>query len=305
MFSGFTPLLSSPPLAVTMGAEGLLNELEWLTNSTLVAVIVAAFVLFVCRTAAASRSRVPTGLSNAFETLVEALYNGTEQIVGRHMVAKCFPLLATLFLFILFANWFGLVPGVGTIGFGDVTGPLLGIEYVELPLLRPATADLNMTLAMAMVFFALWFWWAFRELGVGGLIVHTFGPKGGVKGAMALGLLPIFIFVGLIEVISIAFRPVSLSLRLYGNVFAGENLLHAMLFLGDGLPAPFNYIGAVLFPLPFYFLELLIGLLQALVFTLLCAVYIQLVTAHDEEENPGHGHKHHQHNHNDEPHSAH
>jgi len=284
--------------AVAMEARSILEGFDWLSNSLFVAVIVSVLVLFVCRTAAANRSRVPTGLSNAFEALVEALYTGMEQIVGRHMVAKVFPLLGTLFIFILFANWFALLPGVGTMGFLPVRDEW-GIKDFEVPLFRPATADLNMTLAMATVFFALWLVWTLRELGVFGFIHHTFGPKGGVKGGMALGLLPIFLFVGLIEVVSILFRPISLSLRLYGNVFAGENLLHAMLFLGDKLPWPLNYVGSVLFPLPFYFLELLIGLLQALVFTLLCAVYIQLATSHDEEEGQSHhgrhGHGHHGH----------
>jgi len=292
MFSGFPLIHNLGLLAVDMEAKGLVDELEWFSNSFIVAILVSLLVIFVCRSAASSKKKVPGRLTNAFEALVDSLYNGLEQIVGRHMIAKCFPLLATLFIFILIANWFGLVPGVGTIGFGEERGPLLGLEQVAMPLLRPPNADLNMTLAMATVFFAMWMWWVFRELGVFGTIGHIFGPKGGLKGLMAIGLLPIFIFVGLIEVVSILFRPVSLSLRLYGNIFAGENLLHAMLFLGDDLPVPFNYIGSVVFPLPFYFMELLIGLLQALVFTLLCAVYIQLSTSHEEDESHGHGHGH-------------
>lgn len=102
---------------------------------------------------------------------------------------------------------------------------------------------------------------------------------------MALVLVPIFLFVGVIEVISMAFRPVSLSLRLFGNVFAGETLLTSMITLGKQLQLPdwMSYIMSVTIPLPFYFLELLVGLLQAAVFMLLCAVYIQLSTSHDEE----------------------
>jgi len=87
-------------------------------------------------------------------------------------------------------------------------------------------------------------------------------------------------------VVSIAFRPVSLSLRLFGNIFAGENLLTAMINLGNdlGLPTWVSYIFSVTIPVPFYFLEILVGMLQALVFMLLCSVYIQLSTSHDEEE---------------------
>jgi F-type H+-transporting ATPase subunit a len=103
---------------------------------------------------------------------------------------------------------------------------------------------------------------------------------------MAMLLAPIFFFVGIIEIVSIGFRPVSLSLRLFGNIFAGENLLITMITLGKtlGVPGWLSAIISVIVPIPFYFLELLVGLLQAMVFVLLCAVYIQLSTTHDEEE---------------------
>src|SRR4029077_13726651 len=112
---------------------------------------------------------------------------------------------------------------------------------------------------------------------------HTFGPKGGLTGILKIILIPVFFFVGVIEVISIAFRLVSLSMRLYGNIFAGENLLHAMSTLGDKLPLPIAYLSSILLPLPFSFVELLVGLIQSLVFMLFCAFYIQLSTAPDEE----------------------
>ena len=97
-------------------------------------------------------------------------------------------------------------------------------------------------------------------MGVGGFLKHMFGVKGGLKGFMAIVLVPIFFMVGVIEVVSIAFRPVSLSLRLFGNVFAGENLLVTMLTLGKqlGLPDIVAYISSIILPIPFYFLELLI-----------------------------------------------
>ena len=97
-------------------------------------------------------------------------------------------------------------------------------------------------------------------------------------------LLPLFLFVGVTELVSIAIRPVSLSLRLFGNIFAGETLLHAMSSLGSVLPIPLNWLTSVLFPLPFYFLELLVGVLQAFVFAILCSVYIKLSTGHEGEE---------------------
>jgi F-type H+-transporting ATPase subunit a len=232
---------------------------------------------------------VPSGPQNLFEAVVETLYNTFEGIVGRHMISKVFPLLATLFIFILTANWFGLIPGVGTIGFGEPAGAPLGLKEVSEPLLRPANADLNMTLGMAAFFMIWWVIWTFSEVGVAGFLKENFAPKGGIKGRMWLLLLPLFIFVGLIEMVSIAFRPVSLSLRLFGNMFAGETLLHTMSTLGSGLPIPLNWLTSVIFPLPFYFLELLVGLLQAFVFALLCAVYIRLSTSHEGEEE-AHGH---------------
>ena len=257
---------------------------EWLTNSIVASFIVVAVVVLWARKATKTMQVVPGTTQNTFEAVVEFLYDTLEGIVGKHMVARVFSLLATLFIFILVANWFGLLPGVGSIGWGhDVPGN--GFEVV-VPLLRPTTADLNMTLGMAAVFMCFWIYWTVTEVGVWGFLVHTFGPKGGLKGLMLLIFAVIFFFVGVIEVVSIMVRPVSLSLRLFGNVFAGETLLASMITLGQtlGLPDIVTYIMSLIVPVPFYFLELLVGLLQALVFMLLCAVYIQLSTTHDEEE---------------------
>ncbi|MGA0094700.1 MAG: F0F1 ATP synthase subunit A [Chthoniobacterales bacterium] len=279
------PLAADIPLNAQKLPLELLGDVEWLTNSAFVCLIVVAVVLFFARRACRDVKLVPDGPQNAFEAVVEMLYDTLEEIVGPKMVSKIFSLLATLFLFILTANWFGLLPGVGSVGFGEKTG-FLTLSNVEVPLFRPTTADLNMTLAMAAVFMALWLYWALQEMGLGGFLKHMFGVKGGLKGFMALALAPIFFMVGLIEVVSIAFRPVSLSLRLFGNVFAGETLLTTMLTLGKTLGAPpiVAYLMSVIIPIPFYFLELLVGLLQAMVFTLLCAVYVTLATSHDEDE---------------------
>jgi F-type H+-transporting ATPase subunit a len=260
------------------------SYLEWLTNSIVATVLVVGAVLLWARGATKSLQLVPGSTQNTFEAVVEFLYDMLEGIVGKHMVSRVFSLLAALFIFILVANWFGLLPGVGSIGWGHSV-PDYGFE-VEVPLLRPTTADLNMTLGMATVFMCLWIYWTVTEVGVWGFLVHTFGPKGGLKGFMLLIFAVLFFFVGLIEVVSIMVRPVSLSLRLFGNVFAGETLLSSMITLGQtlGLPRFATYLMSLIVPIPFYFLELLVGLLQALVFVLLCAVYIQLSTTHDEEE---------------------
>ena len=259
------------------------SYLEWLTNSLVATVIVVGVVVFWARQATKRVELVPGTSQNLFETVIEALHDTLEGIVGKHMVHRVFSLLATLFIFILIANWFGLLPGVGSVGWGHQVD---GHFEVMVPLLRPTTADLNMTLAMSVVFMGFWLYWTISEMGVFGFAKHTFGVKGGLKGLMALALFPIFFFVGIIEVISMLFRPVSLSLRLFGNVFAGENLLATMITLGKtlGLPQWMAYAASVIVPVPFYFLELLVGLLQAMVFTLLCAVYIQLSTSHDEDD---------------------
>jgi F-type H+-transporting ATPase subunit a len=176
---------------------------------------------------------------------------------------------------------------VGTIGWGEGTGALT-VKEVHEPLLRPATADLNMTLGLAIAFFIYWIYITVRETGVWGFMKHTFGPKGGLTGIMGLVMAVIFFFVGLIEVLSILLRNVTLPMRLFGNIYAGENVLHTMGSMMDSKGAPWDTIFAILLPLPFYFMELLVGLLQAMVFTLLCAVYINLSTTHDESHDEEH-----------------
>jgi len=275
--------------ALTLKAPSIFTDekgipfFDWFSNSIFVSSIVAGLIIWFARKATRQMTIVPGPTQNFFEALVHGLYEMLEGIVGTHMIARVFSLLSTLFIFIIVSNWFGLLPGVGSIGWGH-SGEH-GFE-VSAPLLRPATADLNMTLAMSAVFMVFWLYWSLTEVGVKNFFVHIFGVKGGLSGIMALVLIPIFLFVGLIEIISMAFRPVSLSLRLFGNVFAGETLLTSMITLGKQLQLPdwANYLMSISIPIPFYFLELLVGLLQAAVFMLLCAVYIQLSTSHDEEE---------------------
>jgi F-type H+-transporting ATPase subunit a len=277
-----TYLLAAEQLTVT--ANPLIPNVGWFTNSVLVTIIVTVLVVIWARRSTAKMTLMPSGIQNLFEAVVETLYITFEGIVGKHMIPKVFPLIGTLFVFILAANWFGLVPGVGTIGFGESAGVPLSLKEVSAPLLRPANADLNMTLGMALFFMAWWLVWTIQEVGVIGFLKHMFAPKGGLKGVLWFALLPLFAFVGVIEVISIAIRPVSLSFRLFGNIYAGETLLHTMSALGATLPFPLNWICSIVFPLPFYFLELLVGLLQAFVFAMLCSVYIKLSTEHEEGE---------------------
>ena len=128
---------------------------------------------------------------------------------------------------------------------------------------------------MALVFFACWIVWALREIGPIGFLKELFAPKGDTAGLLRVLMVVVFFAAGCLEVVSILFRPVSLSFRLYGNIFAGENMLEAMAKLVPGL--------GWLLPIPFYFLELLVGLVQALVFMLLTAVFTLLICQHEEE----------------------
>ena len=253
----------------------------WFTDSTLDAILVVAAIVIFVQLATRKISLVPGPVQNLLEWVVQSLYAMLEGIVGKHMIRQTFPLLCSLFLFILIANWSALLPGVGTIGWGTVEH---GQFEVHTPLIRPANADLNMTLSLGLLFMGMWLYWSLKETGVVGFVAHLFGPKGLIEGnfkgfikvlvwlANAI-LCVIFFGVGLIEVVSIASRCLSLPLRLYGNVYAGKSLVHAM---GD-IAGPW---WGILISLPFYSLEVLVGILQAMVFMLLGAVYIQLSTTH-------------------------
>ena len=259
-----------------------LREGGFLSNSMIVTWIVAAFLIIFARVAMKNAKDIPEGAQNFWEWLVESLYNFLEGIIGSDLVKRTFWFFATIFIFILFANWAGLIPGVGTIGWGQPNPSAslpLSLEHVSKPLLRGVNADLNMTFAMSMIFFACWIVWALRANGPGGFLLHLFGPKGETTGALKVLMIFVFIIVGVLEVVSILFRPISLSFRLYGNVFAGENMLESMSKLVPGL--------GWLIPIPFYFLEVLVGLVQALVFMLLTAVFTLLIMP-DEEHQKGH-----------------
>ena len=294
MSSPFQSLSSFPSVLANVSpyAASLFKEespLAFITNSVLVGLLVLGIVLWFSRKATRNMTLVPQGAQNFVEMVVEFLYNRVEGIVGVKQAKLAFPLLGTLFIYILVSNWLGLIPGVGTIGFGESTGPLT-VHEVHDPLLRPPTADLNATLALSVSAFLVWLYLTIKEMGVWGFIMHTFGPKGGLKGIMGFVVGLVFLFVGVIEIVSIILRPMTLSVRLYGNIFAGESVLHTLGALLDKAGAPWNFIGSVLIPFPFYFMELLVGLLQAIVFTLLCSVYIQLSTTHDDH---GHEEEHH------------
>jgi F-type H+-transporting ATPase subunit a len=242
-----------------------------ISNSMVVSWAVAVGLIVFAQFATRNMKQIPDGAQNFIEWIVAGLYGLLEGLIGRHLVRRTFWFFATIFIFILTANWVGLVPGVGTIGWGHRGAA--GFR-VDQPLFRGANADLNLTLAMAIVFFALWIYWALREVGLRGVVHELFAPKGETAGLLKVLMVFVFFAAGCLEVISILFRPVSLSFRLYGNIFAGETMLETMARLVPGL--------GWLLPIPFYFMELLVGLVQALVFMLLTAVFTLLICQHEE-----------------------
>jgi F-type H+-transporting ATPase subunit a len=244
-----------------------------ITNSMLVSWIVAIGILVVARIATRRMDRVPGRAQNFVEWLIESLYKFLEGLLGEHLTQRTFWFFATVFIFIVAANWLGLVPGAGVIGWGHMTPH--GFQ-VDEPLLRGANADVNLTMAMALVFFACWIVWGLREVGPVGFFKELFAPKGESSGVLKVVLVVVFFASGCLEIVSILFRPVSLSFRLYGNTFAGENMLETMANLVPGW--------GWLLPVPFYFLELLVGLVQALVFMLLTAVFTLLICQHEAPE---------------------
>jgi len=263
----------SPEAKVIIGDP----EVFAVTNSMLMVWIAAIIIIIFARLATAKMSIVPSGIQNFVEWAVETLYNFFEGILGEHLVKRVFWFYGATFLLILISNYLGLIPGVGTIGFGQN-------GHMTEPLLRGGNADLNMTAAMSLVFAILWFYWAFTENGVKGFLSHIFAPKGKFSGLMRVGMVVIFFLVGILEIVSIFIRPVALSFRLYGNIFGGEQTLEKLMML-----VPYDWM-RFLPALPFMFMELLVGLVQALVFTLLSAVFLKLICEHDDHGDEEHAH---------------
>ncbi len=232
-----------------------------------VSAVLIALILFAVR----KPKVLPTKSQAVFESLLEGLRDLFEPIVGKKAFPATFPLLVTFFIFILIQNWMGLLPGVGTIGWGHNVD---GNFHITAPWIRPFTADFNSTIALALVSFGAYLIIIFKYAGPKLILWDLFGNKADKKetpGWLYPFLTLVFLLVGCIEVFSIVIRPFTLSVRLFGNVFGGENLLH-----GTG----FIFI--------FYFMELLVGLIQATVFTLLTSVYIGLLCNHGDDHEEGH-----------------
>ena len=185
---------------------------------------------------------IPSGLQNFAEAVIDWGYSTVEGLSGKK-TKVFFPLVMTFFLFILTVNWMGLLPGFGT------------ITYKGEPLFRSVNSDLNMTLSLALVSAVITHGLAIRYLGVIDYLKKWFSFN------------PIFLFVGLLELVSEFTKIVSLSFRLFGNIFAGEVVLSTV-----------AGIFAFLIPLPFYFLEIIVGFVQAAVFMMLSLVFMVLLS---------------------------
>lgn len=244
---------------------------------------------------------VPRGLQNLVEVIVEGLFDFFDTVVqDRKQTMKFFPVVATIFIFVLLSNWMGILPGVGSIGFYEKESEILAAENagsevkvvevkedeaaavestdskveagavsegekeIFIPYFRSAYADVNMTFALALISVVLTQIYGFMSLGFFGYAGKFF--KNPFKDPIGAG-------VGILELISEFSKMISFSFRLFGNIFAGEILLTVISFL-----AP--YIA----PLPFYGLEIFVGFVQALVFSLLTLVFMKMaVTSHHEE----------------------
>lgn len=237
-----------------------------ITNSFFTMIIVMGLVLLLGILIARQSKLIPGRVQSTFELIAEFILSLVESAAGKSFARRIFPLVGALFIFIIFANYSGLLPGVGTITW----------DYHDhhIPVLRPPSADLNMTIAMALVTFVTVQVAGIASHGVGGRLKH-----------MATGPLWLAWLLFMIELVSEFSRIISLSFRLFGNVFAGEVLLGVMYSIANIIK--FSVIG-LLIPVVFLYLEVLFGFIQALVFALLTMIYIVLAAAHEE------GHEEHQ-----------
>ena len=220
--------------------------------------------------------QVPSGTQNFWEWLVESLHNFLEGIIGPQLVKRTFWFFATIFIFILFANWCGLIPGIRHDWLGRADrqrfrdrGPVVSRRQCRLEHDAGDGADV----------FCLLDFLGIAIKRADRLSEAPVCAQRGTTGLLKVLMVVVFFAVGFLEIFSILFRPISLSFRLYGNIFAGENMLEAMSNLVPDL--------GWLLPVPFYFMELLVGVIQALVFMLLTAVFTMLIMPHDEGHEKG------------------
>lgn len=240
-------------------------------NSMLATWVTMIVLLALAWAGTRKMSVVPGRLQSLFELVVEFLVGLVESVAGPAKGRRFFTIVASIFLFILVNNWLGLFPLFGSLGFWEAAKEAAHgaeAEPMFVPLLRSASTDLNTTIALAIVSVALTQVYGVQHLGFGSYAAKFVNLKGG----------PIGIFVGLLEIISEFAKIISLSFRLFGNIFAGEVLLATMAFL---IP----WVASV----PFMGLELFVGMMQAFVFAMLTLVFMTMATtSHDEHAESHH-----------------
>jgi F-type H+-transporting ATPase subunit a len=248
---------------ISISPEILFHILGFPVTNTIVVTFCISLIIIIASFILKKRiSLVPRGFQNVVESVLEALLNLVDSVTqDRRQSKKFFPLVATIFIFVILSNWVEVVPGLGTIGLRETHNG----ESILVPFIRSGSADLNMTLALAVVSVI-----SAQILGIAAIGFSKYAGKFFVSPLRK----PYFIgtFVGLLELISEVAKLISFSFRLFGNIFAGEVLLAVMLFL-----VPYFV------PLPFLFLELFVGFVQALVFSMLTLVFLKMAvtdTAH-------------------------
>jgi F-type H+-transporting ATPase subunit a len=240
-------------LHISLAAEPIFNIGPLtITNSILATWVTGGLLALGGWLGTRRMKKVPEGWQNFVEMIVEFLENLAVSVVGEKKGRTFFPLVASFFIFIIAANWLGLFPGVGTIGLFELHEG----ERTFVPLLRAATADLNTTLALALVSVIAIQYWGLKFVGFKFYLKKFINFSG-----------PIDFFVGILETISELAKIVSFSFRLFGNIFAGEVLLVVIAFL---IP--------IIAPVPFLALELFVGFIQALVFAMLTLVFLSIAT---------------------------
>jgi len=249
------------------GASGVIGSGDGfvVTNTLLSSWIVTLILIALFYGATRRMSMIPSGLQNVMEAAIEGLYNFVQGVAGAENARRFLPLIATIFLFVMFNAWIGLLPIYPTLGFLDDHGEM------QRHLLRPAGTDLNMPLALALVSFVFVEFWGFRLLKLSYLskFIRLENLRRG-----NFAQVPIDLFVGALELLSEFVRIISFTFRLFGNMTAGEILLLVITYL-----VPFVLV------LPFYGLELLVGMVQALIFAGLTLVFVVVaVTPHSEDE---------------------
>lgn len=242
-----------PKIHISLVAEKLfsIGNGLYITNSILTAWIAMGILLILAVFIGNKAKIIPGNIQQIAEIVIEGLHNLFGTIL-HEKISLYFPLIATYFLYIITLNWMGLLPGVGTIGINKIEE---GHE-VLVPLFRAGTADLNTTLGFALIAILVIQLSGFKNLGLGYLKKFiNFGS-------------PINFFVGILELVSEFSKIISFAFRLFGNIFAGEVLLTVIAFL---IP--------VIAPIPFMGLELFVGFIQALVFSMLTSVFLSLAIA--------------------------